>query len=191
MSKEMSDARLRAEADRILEEKGIRSIVSRYGNVHVCGSYALRLMAWRDLDIYLDLPGLDEKVFQALGAELASALTPTRVSYHNRVTDPVPGEPLGLYYGLRLGDLASGGWKIDLWALEPADLTERIGREERLAARLTDTTRESILAIKGRLWTHPEYRKSITSQDIYRAVLDGGVSDLDGFWAFLGRAPDP
>jgi hypothetical protein len=89
--------------------------------------------------------------------------------------------------GFRPGDLHSGGWKIDLWAMQAEELGIRLLHEERLAARLTEESREAIIGIKQQMWTHPEYRKSITSQDIYRAVLDAGVVDLEGFWRFLKR----
>lgn len=189
MSENMSNAELRAEADHLLYGKGILELMSRYGKVHVRGSYALRLMAWKDLDIYLEMSALDEEPFRKLGGELTVVLSPTRVTYNNRVTEPMPGMPHGFYYGFRLGDLHSGGWKIDLWAMEAAEMNPRMLFEEQLAARLTDSTRKVILAIKAQVWTHPEYRKSITSMDIYRAVLDGGAVDVGGFWSFLGRSP--
>jgi hypothetical protein len=189
MDEHMTDAQLRAEADGILYGKGILERAARYGKVHVRGSYALQLMAWKDLDIAIAMSPMDEVAFRKLGDELIAALSPTRVTYHNRVAEPMPGMPKGFYYGFRLGDLHSGGWKIDLWAMEPGEMSERISLEEKLASRLTDETRKAILAIKAKLWTHPEYRKSITSQDIYRAVLDGGVADVDGFWRFIGRSP--
>ena len=53
------------------------------------------------------------------------------------------------------------------------------------AARLTPEMRDAILRIKSQCWQHPEYRRTFTSQDIYRAVLDAGVADLAGFRNYL------
>jgi hypothetical protein len=39
--------------------------------------------------------------------------------------------------------------------------------------------------IKSGCWDHPAYRRRFSSGDIYSAVLDHGVTDIDGFWAFL------
>jgi hypothetical protein len=39
--------------------------------------------------------------------------------------------------------------------------------------------------LKSHFWSHPEYRKSITSKDIYEAVLDEGVTDIAGFESYL------
>lgn len=118
-----TDEALRAEADELLDGKGLRELLARYGEVQVTGSYALSLMAWRDLDIYV------------ASAELSPA------------------------------------WHFQLGA--------------RIAARLTPAARRAILQIKSQCWRDPGYRKTFTSQDIYRAVLDGGVTDLPGFRRFL------
>ena len=47
-----TDKELRSEADQLIG-CGLRSILDDYGEVHVIGSYALPLMAWRDLDIHM------------------------------------------------------------------------------------------------------------------------------------------
>ena len=57
---------------------------------------------------------------------------------------------------------------------------------EGIRNRLTPETRTSILEIKSLLWNHPEYRKPITSQMIYDAVLDAGVRDIEAFWVYVG-----
>jgi hypothetical protein len=74
------DKELRAEADRWLAT-GLRGILSDYGEVNIVGSYALRLMSWRDLDIHLVRAELDRKSFFELGARIADLLTPHRMHY--------------------------------------------------------------------------------------------------------------
>jgi hypothetical protein len=44
---------IKNEADVILHEKGLLALLRSFGRPHVSGSYALDLMTWRDLDIYL------------------------------------------------------------------------------------------------------------------------------------------
>src|SRR5207302_11021026 len=68
------DAALRAEADGLLGRTGLKDLLSRSGTVHVSGSYALRLMTWRDLDIYLETPGMTVSEFFALGSRIAALL---------------------------------------------------------------------------------------------------------------------
>ena len=56
---------------------------------------------------------------------------------------------------------------------------------ERLGTRLSESARPVILQIKSACWRHPEYRRGFSSSDIYAAVLDHGVIDIEGFWTFL------
>lgn len=53
--------------------------------------------------------------------------------------------------------------------------------------RLTTENRSAILEIKGAYWRQPEYRDSITSDLIYRAVLNNDVRSVDDFELFLSK----
>jgi hypothetical protein len=50
-----------------------------------------------------------------------------------------------------------------------------------MPAQLCPETREAILLVKSAWASRPEYGKSITSFDIYTAVLKGGVRTREGF----------
>ncbi len=185
------DASLRREADGLLRDRGLLALLARYGTPHVTGSYALQLMAWRDLDLYLEATGLGLAEFFALGGEIASALCPVRMSFRNERVARTPGLPEGTYWGVYLGDERQGAWKIDLWAVEPEECRRLLRGQEELARRLTPEARRTILGIKAQVWAHPEYRRSFGSQDVYRAVLDHGVSDTEGFWVHITPPAPP
>jgi hypothetical protein len=95
-----------------------------------------------------------------------------------------------LYWGIRLGGIRQGAWKIDLWAMDSAACRSALENCDRVAARLTPDSRQAILALKAQLWHHPAYRDTITGKTVYDAVLDGGVADLDAFWAFVRSRSD-
>jgi hypothetical protein len=179
-----TDQELRAEADRLLAS-GLRAILTEYGEVHIVGSYALHLMAWRDLDIHLVQQKLDRKRFFELGGRIASLLQPHRMHYRDETIAATPDLPQGLYWGVYLGDERDGAWKIDIWLSEPSVFEATRAYGERIRARLSESARPIILQIKSACWRHPEYRRRFSSTDIYSAVLDHGVTDVDGFWAFL------
>ena len=175
---------IRAEADRLLES-GLRDLLAEYGEVHLMGSYSLGLLTWRDLDIHIVRKSLDLAEFFGLGSRLATLLRPHRMHFRDETIGGTPGLPRGLYWGVYLGDERAGGWKLDIWlsdrnGFEPA---RRFGEE--LASRLNEENRRVILAIKAACWSHPEYRRSFSSADIYTAVLDRGVTDVVGFWRDL------
>jgi hypothetical protein len=182
------DASIRAEADRLLGS-GLRDVLSQFGEVRVIGSYSLRLMAWRDLDIEILQNEPGRRAFFDLGYRIAECLLPTRMHYRDETVAQTPGLPAGLYWGVYLGDERKGAWKIDIWSVDrqQADATE--ARARRLQAALSPDVRRAIIAIKAQVWSDPGYRRTFSSQDIYDAVLSFGVRDLEGFREFLrGRS---
>jgi hypothetical protein len=157
-----SDFTLRAEADTLLYTQGLHPLVSEYGTVHVSGSYALQLMTWRDLDLYLEAPHLTLEQFFELGSRVASQFAAWKMFFTNHRQQPSAEGLQGLYWGIRLGAVTAGAWKIDLWALDTPICRERLAHTQQIAARLTPDSRATILALKTQLWNHPAYRKTIT-----------------------------
>lgn len=176
---------LRGEARAILEERGLGALLSRYGRVAPTGSYALGLMTWRDLDLYLLAEDLALPAFFRLGGEIAALLGPVRMSYRNERLARTPGLPVGLYWGVHLRDGEEPGWKIDLWAVGAEEYGRLLGVRDGIARRLTPQSRLTILRLKDALCRLPEYRRLFHSTDIYRAVLESGVEDVAGFWRYL------
>ena len=182
------DEALRAEADGLLWGKGLHALLEGVGQVRVTGSYALKLMAWRDLDLYLVTEELPLSAFFRLGGELAALLAPTKMSFRNeRVarTEDLPED--GLYWGIYLGDERAGAWKIDLWAIGPKQFRVLDEFLKHIESRLTAAARLKILEIKAQCWMRPEYRRGFSSRDIYEAVLAEGVADLAAFEVYLHR----
>jgi hypothetical protein len=62
---------LRAEADAILHGRGLLALLGRYGTAAVMGSYALDLMTWRDLDVYVVDPTWSVDRFFDVGRDLS------------------------------------------------------------------------------------------------------------------------
>lgn len=179
-----TDAALRAEADGLLSG-GLRDVLADYGEVHVVGSYMMRLMAWRDLDIHLVTDTVDRSASFELGGRLAALLTPHRMQYRDETVAGTAGLPAGLYWGVYLGDERAGGWKLDIWITDQRGLERVQAYCRMIEGRLSASTRETILMIKSQCWSRSEYRKSFGSAEIYEAVLDHGVRDLEGFWRYL------
>ena len=182
-----TDLLIRREADEILHQKGLLSLLKGYGIPHIAGSYVLQLMTWRDLDIYLEADEIVEARFFHLGGQIAATLCPVKMNFRNERIGQTEGLPRGLYWGVYLGDERRGDWKIDIWTLDRDQYQQAIAYEADLARRLTPETRLSILAIKSQCWQDPGYRRSFSSQDIYRAVLEEGVTSMNEFEAFLNR----
>ncbi len=178
------NAQLRKEADQLLV-RGLLDVLARYGVPHVMGSYRLELMVWRDLDLYLETEQLSLTQFFTLGSDIASLLTPMRMSFRNERIGRTLGLPHGLYWGVYLGNQPHGAWKIDVWAVEPDQYQGLSSHHEAIADKLTPENRRTILAIKAATWNNPGYRRTFSSQDVYQAVLHHGVTTLDQFWNYV------
>jgi hypothetical protein len=181
------DESLREEATKLLEERGLRRTLEEFGTVHLVGSYTLNLMVWRDLDIFIEVPNICLDDFFELGRRVANLLSPFKMFLTDYTAGPSEYDFHGMYWGIRLGDLRKGAWKIDLHAEGRPRCMKAVKQCESIARRLTHDSRCRILAIKSKIWNHSKYRDAITSQDVYDAVLDHNITTLEEFWKYVEK----
>ena len=142
-------------------------------------------MTWRDLDIYLETDHITETDFFFLGGKIATTLNPVKMSFRNETIAKTKGVQHGLYWGVYLGDERNGAWKIDIWAVTTDECESLLEYSKQIKRKLTPINSLQILDIKSQCWKNPAYRRSFTSADIYHAVLDKGITDMNGFQEYL------
>ncbi|NIW98404.1 MAG: hypothetical protein GWN13_09225 [Phycisphaerae bacterium] len=177
----MDNAELKREADLLIEECRLPKLLAVYPGWFVGGSYGYDLMCWRDLDIYVLDPQHDLKRCFEVGYELTKRLAAKKSFFTNNVGS----KPNGLYWGIKLGDARQGAWKLDVWFLDSENYERHVAYSAELNERMTAESRETILIIKKAYWRRPEYRDTVTSDLIYRAVLENGVRNTKDFERFL------
>jgi hypothetical protein len=177
----MDNAEVKREADRLMQECRLPEMLAAYTGWFVGGSYSYDLMCWRDLDIYVLDPQHDLKRCFEVGYELTDRLAAKK----SRFTNNVGGDPNGFYWGIKLGDERQGAWKLDVWFLDCESYERHAAYSARLRERLTAEKRSIILSIKEAYWQRPEYRDTVTSDLIYRAVLENDVRDASDFERLL------
>ncbi|MGW0517588.1 hypothetical protein [Crossiella sp. NPDC003009] len=186
--------KVRAEAEVVLAELGLTERLATAGEPTLVGSAALGLMVRRDLDLTVTCPALDPATHAkviAIGAGLAADQRVREVTFRNDTgawnTDP--RYPDGLYLGLRYRADTGQDWTLDLWFVDEPDRQPDLEHLRTLAPRLDDTSRARILEIKTALAARPRPGPSF---EVYRAVLDHGVSGTEAFdaWRLSGR-PEP
>ena len=177
----MDNPELKAEADCLIDGCGLPGLLASYSAWFIGGSYSYDLMCWRDLDIYVLEPTHDLKRCFEFGYELTRRVNAKRANFRNQLGS----EPHGLYWGIRLGEILEGAWKLDVWFLDEAGYNNHIAYTERIRHDLTPETKSAILAIKEALWRHPSFRKTITSDLIYRSVFDCDVRSVAEFEEFI------
>lgn len=178
---------IKSEADDILYRQELFSMLSRYGVPYITGSYVLSLMTWRDLDIYVQKEDMSEVEFFQLGAEMNRHFHPVKMSYRNERIAQTQELPTGLYWGVYFGNERKDAWKIDIWAVDEKECRKLLKYCDDVAVKLNPLSKQTILTIKSRCWQDPEYRRSYTSKDIYAAVLDHGITNLEEFKIYLQK----
>jgi hypothetical protein len=181
--KELNDM-ISKEAELLLYQYGLAEILKKYGQIYITGSYSTHTMTWRDLDIYIDMR-LRESEFFNLGREIAVTLKPHRMSYRNNLLENVSNLPRGLYWGIYTNIIETGEWKIDIWAMDSEQFYLYKQESEELKANIDFERRNLILLIKGIVCKNPDYRKTLHSIDIYKAVIEGGVKSIGEFEKWL------
>lgn len=191
---------LQNEAKEILRELQLIEELNKVGKTELVGSAALGLMTWRDIDIEVsgdvDLSGYLEVVSKLIENPRIIDLTlqDTRESTNEEMAD---GWYIGARYALVEADKwdlikkhKQEAWKIDIWIISGDHPKLGIENTKKIAGKLTEENRLQILVIKDKLATHPWYRKKIYSMDLYQAILDDGVTDLDGFVKWVKQNKD-
>jgi hypothetical protein len=176
------------EADEILYGFGLYETLKKFGKPQVSGSYLLKLMTWRDLDIYLESDSINIDTFFDLGKEISTKLNPSKMSFRNELISRTLHLPKGLYWGVQT-NLFDQKWKIDIWAINSEEVNQKQSVVEELKSQIDNFKRKTILELKNQLHIHPLYRKTFFSVDIYDAVLNDKITSLEQFkdWLFKNK----
>ncbi len=184
---------LKSQAAEVLTDLNLIKFLSKFGKVEIVGSYYLDLMTWKDIDIVVcqnpDYEDFLETTAYLFNQEKVYNLTlqDYRKSIH-------ADRPQGIYLGIKyLFDRTKGWdemWKIYIWFL-PEGQNYAIEKRDYVNSKLNQVNRDIILKIKNEMREKTLHGKDISGGDVYSAVIDQGVKDLNGFREYLekqGRA---
>lgn len=177
-------------------EGGLLALLEReFGPVNIAGSVALDLMAWPDIDLYVQLeadgapkmqclvPKVDEQL-QRQGYLLARTI----VYNEHLLPDPKFSAPYGLYDGfVFLHGESRRQWKLDFWGWTAAGYAEREAHHTELAHRLQNADRDLILRLKRA----EEYGKEFTSVDVYEFAIAKAGSSVEELKDFVREREMP
>ncbi len=167
------------QANCILHDLGLIKELNKYGTSHIIGSYKMNLMAWNDLDIYVenDFMSLD-KLYQLTEFIL--------VNFHpiwyevkeeiNELGNKIWFHGFEFYYDNEL-------WNIDIWFLDKnvIENTENYCITIAESVKGNEQLRNVIIEIKQELINRNLYSfDKYTSMDVYDAVLKS-IMNTDDF----------
>lgn len=179
---------LKREADALIYDAGFLALLEKYGQVELVGSYASNLMTWRDIDLQFPLEDAEDKhtVF-SLAKDIAVNFAVKRVVFnHHRLREEIPFD-YGLYLGTHL-IFQDESWKIDMWCVGPEDYEHTMIEHRAQIEALKSIDRKALLTLKLALMERGDYRNTVWSVDVYRAILEGNVrtnEQFDEWWKHL------
>jgi hypothetical protein len=162
---------LKAEADRLLADTKIQTLLEEFGRVELGGSYAYDLLVDRDLDFGVAVKEITPEIRSKIAAKLAAQPW----AYSVKITDRINFEPLsnfsaprGLYLGLTI-PFPVERWNLDIWFL----ISDTLPKDEmaELIATATQEQRDTILTKKYELMKSGQKQKGISSAEIYKSTL--------------------
>jgi hypothetical protein len=174
-------ARLKQEADFILQAVNLVEIVQPYGRITPTGSYYLDVMAYPDIDLYLSKVSVAELF--AIGGQMAACDLVYQVVFEKSQTTRLPG---GLYLKprIRYGEWGRP-WKIDIWSLADEVIDRQMAEIHRFKQAMTAEIQEQIIRYKHAILTASQRTPMYSGYHIYKAFIDEGLTDFQAVTAYL------
>jgi hypothetical protein len=179
------------EAAAVAADLGLFALCATVGRPVLVGSAALGLMVRRDLDVTVVCERLDVGAVFLLGHRLVGSPRVRQARFRNDTGDwnADPAYPDGLYWGVEYRSPAGHPWTLDVWFVDEPDRQPDLAHLRDLPPLLTAEARVAVLRLKHAWHTRPEYGRTVTSWDLYDAVLHHGVRTPDGLAAHLAGRP--
>ena len=178
---------LQEEAQRILQEINLLSIIGTISEPEIVGSVKNGLMIMPDIDIHAWVKEPDLGAVANLLSTLTKMPTIQMVHFNNYRElrrdfrkDRI-NFPHAYYVGMRTTQ-PSGEWKIDMWFGKRGEVGDYDATE---LDTITDEQRLAILRLKEAWKDGKGYRDGVISTDFYKAVMRHNVKDEKGFVEYL------
>lgn len=169
------------EANSLLRNFNLLSILQDYGEVRITGSYQLDLMLKKDIDISLVNDNISVEEFSDLGKKLIDKLNTPSVYYRNtRISHADKRPENSLYWGIKTGD-----WFLDIWAMSNKVFERADKYISQIKSKLNDKNRKVILLLKNEFINDGTYGKNFSSRELYDAVLNNRVETASQFNTYL------
>jgi hypothetical protein len=174
-------AKLREEADLVIQEVNLYEALNSYGRIVSTGSYFLNLMMYPDIDLYISKVSIHQ-LFE-IGAQLATSEKVFQVVFEKSRTPRLPG---GLYLKARI-EYGNWGrfWKIDIWSLKDSVIDEKMKEIHHFKQKMTEPLREQILEYKYSVLTAGNRTPMYSGYFTYKAFIDEGLSDFGDVTQYL------
>lgn len=187
--------KLHAEGQQVLDDLNLIPELEKLGKPFIVGSFALELLTRRDIDFEVVVDQLDKKQVQEICSYLIGLDHPRMdFTIMDNTVDKVPQLPNSYYVGVIYirkeipfkdrNPKSPLSWQIDIHFLTE-EYSRSKAKTEDIKSKLNPQNKLSILEIKKNIAQNPKYHREVFSTDIYEAVLDHGVKNLDEFKEYM------
>ena len=178
----MSNIERKMNADRILYEFGLLKKIEEIGKAHIIGSYRMNMMAWNDLDIDVENDTMSLDKMYELSVFIMKTFHPVWYEAKEEINDEGKKVWFHGFETMITGEL----WNIDLWFFDKKTILDAEKYCDNIMNNTDQTQKDTIVSIKSELILRGLYSfEQYKSIDVYKAVLEGNVKNIDDFFAFL------
>lgn len=174
----MTPQNRKAQAKKILYERGLYARLAAIGVPHVIGSYRMDMMAWNDLDIDVENQNMSREKLYDLTNDILKVFSPLWYEAKEEINDE--GKTVW-FHGFE-AMIDGQRWNVDIWFFD----RETIRKAEEYCGRIaeqvihTPGSRAAIMRIKEELIARGLYGfDKYTSMDVYRAVLEQRIRSAE------------
>lgn len=166
-------------ADKLLYDFGLLNELKNYGTPYIVGSYAMDLMVWNDLDIYVSNEFMSTEKLYKLTSFILNTFHPV---WYEAKKDIVYGK-IAWFHGFEteiLGELCN----VDIWFFNNATITKALDFSKSIKQKLivTPELKEVVINIKQSLIENEQYGfDKFSSMDVYSAVFEDNVRSNKDF----------
>ncbi len=171
-------SQLRESAKEILNALDLETRLSHLGDFQLDGSYASDMMVKPDIDIRVVTANPDLRSAATFAQEMMLMPDVRRTMVTNYLRHSTKtGMPKGIYIGLHImqDDVR---WNVDIWVMRESERLDTANFPRGWFERLTNDQKDIIIMLKTDLLEAGRYPGEYHSADVYRAVMNGGVSSV-------------
>lgn len=176
---------LKNNADKLLYDFGLLNELKNYGTPYIVGSYAMDLMAWNDLDIYVSNESMSTEKLYKLTSFILNQFQPV---WYEAKQDIVDGKKVW-FHGFET-NITGELWNIDIWFFDEKTISKANDFIKGIKRRITfnPDLKDIVIDIKNNLIEHKLYEfDKYTSIDVYKAVFEDKICSYNEFLKAYGE----
>jgi len=173
----MDNKKIKENADKILYEYGLLNELNKYGNTHIIGSYKMDLMVYNDLDIDIENTNINMSIIHNITRYVLDNFTP--IWFSGRET--IMANKKCYFLGFETNILEKT-WNVDLWFFDKMEINKCVDYCNKISEKINKNPefQDYIIKIKKELIHNGMYGSEFSSIDIYDAVLNYSIINVDG-----------